>query len=307
MIRSFDPTTERFLAGLAQTQQRAAKAMEEISTGYRVNHPSDAPDDITGILHLHADVTRTTQIQSNLGRLKNEVDSAQDALQTVVNILDQATVIGAQGLGLAMDATTRGALAIQVQELHRQVVGLTQLNVQGRYVFSGDQDQQPQYSVDATNLVTGVARNHQAQESRQITDAFGSAFTAACTAQDLFDHRDAADVPDGNNVFAAIQQLNQGLANNDRTAIGNAITALKQSNQWLNRQLSFYGSVQNRIIQSTSLAQRYQTQWKMQLGDKRDADIAEAITELQASQTQQQAALSAKGSFGIRSLFDYLR
>jgi flagellar hook-associated protein 3 FlgL len=307
MIRSFDPVTERFLASLSLSQRRSAQATDEISSGYRVTKPSDAPSDVVSILHIQSDLALTAQIESNLSRIKNEVDSAEAAVETAVTILDKANVLGAQALGLGQDAGTRAAIALQVDDLHKQLVGLSQLNVQGRYVFSGDDDRGPQYGLDPANLLNGVQRNFQTQQSGEIEDVLGTSFTAGETAQDLFDHRNPDDSLATDNAFAAMEQLKQGLLTNDTAQIGQAVTNLKASGSWINLKLSFYGAVQNRIGQSTAIAERYQVQWKQQLGGLRDADYAEAATDLQAATTQQNAAMAARARFAPRSLFDFLQ
>jgi flagellar hook-associated protein 3 FlgL len=309
MLPVFDPTTEQFLSSLAQTQKSSSQAMEQISTGRRVNQPSDAPEDVVAILHIQGQVSSGTQVQTNLGRLKNEVDSAESTIETALNILDQASVFAAQGMGVMQTPATRAGIAMQVKDLQQQLVGLTQLNVQGKFVFSGDQDQQAQYAYDPTNTTTGVTQNFVATQTTQSTDVLGSTFSSALTAEQLFDHRnnDATRTAASDNVFAALEQLQQGLANNDTTMIGQAVSALKDASAWLNSNLAFYGGVQNRISSSLAVASKYQLQWQQELSDKRDADYAQSITSLESSRTNESAALSARAKFGPQSLFDYLR
>lgn len=308
MIRTFSATTEQFLSSLKLSQARSAKAMEELSSGYRVNRPSDSPADVVSILHIQSDVVRTQQTQTNLTRLKNEVDSAETTLQIAVSILDKANVLAAQALGTGQTPESLQALAGQVKDLQSQMLGLSQLNVQGRFVFSGGSDQQAQYVLDPTNASgNGVTRQFTTTESRQIQDVFGTSFTAAVTAEDIFDHRNPDDTLANDNVFQALQKLYDGLTANDKTAIEQSITLVKAASTSANTNLAFYGTVQNRISQSMSIADKYQLQWKTQLSEKRDADPAEAITELESTRTQQSAALGAQANFSPKSLFDYLR
>lgn len=307
MIRNFNPVTERFLTNLALSQKRSAKNMEEISSGYRANKASDAPDDVVSILRIQSDVHRTTQVQNNLSRLSNEVNSAEATLQIAITLTDRANVLAAQSLNVAQTPESLATIETQVQDLLKQMVGLTQLNIQGRYVFSGDNDSAPQYQLDPVNLVTGVQRMFVTSETRQIGDAFGTTFTAAVTAQDIFDHRDSTDAPTSNNVFAAFQQLINGLNSGDTSVIEQAIESIKSAGSWLNRNLSFYGAVQRRIQDSTAVASKYQTQWTMDLGEKRDADQVAAISDLEAISTQQAAAMAAQARFAPRSLFDFLK
>ncbi len=307
MIRVFDPVTEMFLANLEQSQRRSSQSMQEISSGYKMTRPSDAPADVVSVLHIQADVNRATQVQNNLGNLQNEVNVSETAIETAISILDRATVFGTQALGLGQTAGTRAGMLEQLRGLQNQLVSLTQLKVQGRYVFSGDHTDAAQYTIDSTNIVTGVTRNFQTSETRQITDVLGGTFTAALTAERMFDHRNPDDSIATDNVFAALEQLAQGLANNDSAEIEQSMSSLHSASDWLNSNLTFYGAVQNRIRDSLDMASKYQVQWKGQLSEKRDADYPAAITTLESSRTQQSAALSAQANFAGRSLFDYLR
>lgn len=306
MIQTFNATTEIFLSNLELSQQRASRDLQQMSSGYRVTNPSDAPADAVSILQVQNNITQTRQTTNNLTRLKGEVDTGEATMETVVTLLQNANVLAAQALGPSQTIETLQALALQVRDIQQQMVGLSQANAQGRYIFSGDNDSAAQYSLDPMNLVTGVAQGFTTQDTRQIAD-IGGTFTPAGTAQDIFDQRDASSNPTVNNVFAALQQLYNGLTNNDRAVIGGAVGNIKTSSTYVNLQLAFYGTVQNRISSSLSIATRYQTQWTQQLSTLRDADIAAVISDLQANRTQQSAAMAAQANFSPHSLFDYLK
>jgi flagellar hook-associated protein 3 FlgL len=306
MIQTFSATTEIFLSNLALSKQRASRDMQEMSSGYRVTSPSDAPADVISILQIQNNIALTKQTTSNLTRLKGEVDTGEATLATVVTLLQNANVLAAQALGPSQTADTRQALALQVRDIQEQMVGLSQTNADGRYIFSGDNEGAAQYSLDTTNLTTGVAQAFTTEETQQIADV-GGTFTPAITAQDIFDQRDSSDNPTASNVFAALQQLYNGLTNNDSTVIGDAIDDIKASSVHVNLQLAFYGTVQNRISSSLTVATRYQTQWTQQLSTLRDADVAAVISDLQANETQQSAALASQANFSPQSLFDYLK
>ncbi len=75
----------------------------------------------------------------------------------------------------------------------------------------------------------------------------------------------------------------------------------------MNGHLSFYGTVQNRITGASEAAARQAASLKVQLSNLRDADLTEAILELERSRTHEQAAYSARSQMPRTSLFDYFR
>lgn len=310
MIRAFDPVTEMFLASLQVVEKRISTDTEQLSSGYRVSRPSDSPEDVVAMADLEGKLSSAAQLQTNLTHAQNEADSSESALETAVSMMEQADVLATQALGISQDASTRAALAPQVQQLLQQMLGLSQLNVQGRFVFSGDNDQSAQYTLNSADTLTGVTRSFQTAVTGRVTDIFGQTFTAALTANDVFDHRDASDNIASDNVFAALEQLYQGLIDPNTTSgsatLQAAVGNIQAADTWLNNCLAFYGSVQNRLSQSQSLATQYKTMWTTQLGEKRDTDTVAAITDLETSKTQQNAALGAYSQYSGKNLFDYL-
>jgi flagellin-like hook-associated protein FlgL len=93
---------------------------------------------------------------------------------------------------------------------------------------------------------------------------------------------------------------------NDQTAIDAAMPKIQSVGTYLNQQLAFYGSVQNRVTTETDFGANYETQLTTQLSNIQDADLAQAVTLMQQAQTQQTAALTARAQLPKTSLFDFL-
>jgi flagellin-like hook-associated protein FlgL len=311
MIRSYSAITELFLSNLSASQKRSATATEQISSGYRVSTDSDSPDDVVTIMDLETRISHASQVLENLTNAEAETDCSESARETAITLLDQVDVIGVQALGVSGTTGSRESLATQVQQLLEQMVGLTQLYVNGKYVFSGDNDQNIQYTVDETNTEIGATQNFTAEQTTQVLDIFGGSFKPAMTAAEMFDARDSSGAVTEDNVFAAVEMLYQGLMDTDTTTgtatINAAVTAIQSAQTWLNNCLSFYGSVQNRMSQSETMATQYSTMWTTQLGAVRDTDVAAAATELESATTQQEAAMSAYTALSQNTLFDYIK
>ncbi len=304
MISNLDPTAQKFLADLNRVQTRTNIAQGQISSGFRIQTASDAPDEIGSLLQLEADLSSNTQARANLSRAKAEADTGESVLGSAIQALDKAVQIGAQGAGI-QTAQERAGLAQQIQNVQQQLVSLTGTSVEGRYIFSGSADSQPPYQLNLANP-NGVDRLVTTSATRQIQDTTGNSFPVARTAQDIFDHRNPDDTLAGDNVFAALNSLRVALAANDSTGITTAIDALHRSSAYLNDQQSFYGETQDRLNTAISTGQDRDTTLKSQISNIRDADLTEASLTLNAGITQQQASLAARAKTPVRSLFDFL-
>jgi flagellar hook-associated protein 3 FlgL len=214
--------------------------------------------------------------------------------------------VAAQGAGSTVSAETRTTLAQQIAGIQQTLVGIAQTTVNGRYIFSGDQDNQAPYELDSTQS-EGVQQLVTSSATRVIQSVDGTSFAVAKTAQQIFDARNPDSTPAAGNVFAAVQSLLTALTNNDTAGIAAASDSLKSADTYLNDQLAFYGEVENRVQAATSLAQKFQTQQQTELSQLQDTDIPTAATQLTELQNQQQAALEVEANVAqMKNLFSFL-
>ncbi len=300
MISSLDPASLSFLRGVALIQLRAQRSQEQMTTGLKINHVADSPDQIANLYQTRSELDQTQQIDTNLSRVQTEVDTAESSLRASVILVERAQTLGSQGATGTANAQIRQDLAGELGGILQQLVSTANTTVSGRYIFSGDNDQQAPYTIDLTQT-NPISAYQGSASSRQIRSADGSTFSAARTAQDIFDSTNAQQ-----NVFVSINNLRVALLNNDQTAINAAIGDVQTANTYLNQQLSFYGNVQNRVANAVDFGKNYETQLRTQLSNMQDADLAEAITVMQQSETQLQAALTSRAKLPKTSLFDYL-
>jgi flagellar hook-associated protein 3 FlgL len=300
MISSLNPASQSFLAGLDQIQQRLQTAQTQLTTGLQINNVSDAPSEIADIWQLNSQLDQTQQTDTNLGQVGTEVNTAQSVLQSAVTLVEQAETYGAQGASDTSTTTTRQDLANDLGSILQQLVSSANTTVQGRYIFAGDTDQTTPYSIDLTET-SPVSAYQGSASTREIQGADGTAFPVARTAQQIFDSSNAQD-----NVFTSITALMQGLQNNDDTAINSSLSDVQSADTYLNQQLAFYGTVQDRVTNAQAFGQNYTLQLQTQLSGVQDADEAANITNMTQAQTQMQAALQSEAQLPRTTLFDYV-
>ena len=305
MIRAFGSDKEHLLLHLARIQDRAAMAQRQITSGYRVEKPSDAPAQLVDIMQLHLEIAQSTQTLTNLQRAKSEVEANEAALSNAVQILQDVTVAGAQGADVHATPEERQLLAARVRDWHSELVRVANLSHTGRYQFSGEQDTVAPYSVDRTQA-TGVVRNHNSPDTRLIEDAAGNRYSISRRAQDIFDLRDSADAPAAGNVFQAVHALSVALEANDPDAAATAMSMLETASEHLNQELSTFGVAQNKLEASIDGAHKIQLRANTELAGLRETDVPAAILELAQANMNLQAALGAQAQLPRTTLFDYL-
>ncbi len=306
MISGLSPSNEQFLTSLNILQSNLSQADEQLSSGLSVNQASDAPQSIQDIFETRAALGQANTTTQNLTNIQGQVQAADSAVQSAIQLLNNAISLGTQGASSDTALPTQQTLAAQVQGLEAQLVAVSRTEVGGVYVFSGDASGSPPYQVD-TSSPTGVDRLVTPQQSTlQVAGPTGVTFQVSMTAQDLFDQRDSTDTPTANNAFAALANLVQALQSGSSTNITQAVSALQAASNYVNQQTSFYGAAENNVTSALDLAQKFQTQDQTQLSGLEDADTTTLAVEVTQASTAMDAALSAQAHKPTSTLFDYL-
>ena len=305
MIQNSGAVSQQFLTNLDLLQQQMATTQQQISSGTKISQASDAPNSVGDVLQLESDLGNVNQVTSNLNLVSGEVNSAESALETATTLLDQVSSIAAQGVGTTVSAASRTTFSQQVGQILSSLVGASQTQFNGAYVFGGDQPSSQSYQVDLASP-NGVDRLVTTQSTALIQDASGITFAVSKTAQDIFDHRNPDDSLASDNVFAAVNSLRVALANNDTAGINTAIGSLKTAQDYLSQQLAFYGGVQDQISNAQDVAQKFQLQDQTALSSEKDTDMAAASVSLTQEQASYQAAIEAESTVPRTSLFSYL-
>ena len=299
------PGTAWFLNGVSNLQNQLTQVQKELSSGYRVQDASDAPAQTPELVNLAGALSSTQAYQTTLTRIQTEAQTADQTLGSAISLVQSAQTLASQGASSTVSATTRQALAQQVQAIQQQIVSLANTTVEGRYIFGGDQDQSAPYRYNAASP-TGADQLTASAATRVITNPQGEPVFQGLTARQIFDPTDSSGSPAANNTLAALQNLVTALNANDTNGIGSALGSLSNASDLLNQQQGWYGNAEQRIGNEQTLASNQVTSLQAQIGSIRDTDVTQAATDLTQLSTDQSAAYSAQAAISKKSLFDYL-
>jgi len=305
MLPSLSGPTQQYLADLQNINSEMTDVSQELSTGLRVNSVSDDPSAVEDILMNQSRITQLTQTQTNLNNLQPELQAGDSALSQAMQNVEGAISIASQATSPIATATSQTALATQVQGLLTNLVNLSATQVNGRYIFSGDLDQQPLYAVDSTQP-TGVRQLATTGSTRSITDSNGVQVWLSKTASEIFDARNPDNTPASDNVFAAVNSLLTALQNNNTSAITASISNLQAADAHLNQELGYYGIGENRVTDTLTNISNSLVSVQTNQSNLRDTDMATAAVQLNELTVQQQAALSARSKITGDNLFNFL-
>ena len=304
-VSNLSPAAQAFLTGVNTVEQQITTATQQVTSGLKINTPADDPAQIDDLLQLRADEQLNAQIGNNLALASSLASAADSAIGGAIQAVNSAIQIATQAANSLTGQDTDSSLALEVQGLMAQMVNYSQTQVQGQYIFSGDQPDSPYYQLDLS-APQGVDQLLTTNATQQIQDPAGGTFAVSQTAQTIFGSQNADGTPAADNVFAALANLNTALLNNSASGAQAALSDLQQAATHLDEMQSFYGGVEDRIQSATTFSNTRNTELETQVGSIQDADVTSDAMLLSQANTQLQAAFSAEAQTPKSTLFNYL-
>jgi flagellar hook-associated protein 3 FlgL len=298
---------DRIVSNLRLSVNRQDVLQQAISTGVRVQQPSDGPAAYLGARQADALVRRLDAYVTTTGDATNGLNASVSALQDVTQLLTNAAGLASQGINATTDSSSFGALAAQVDGLIDRMLALGNTQVDGRYLYGGTATQQPPFKVTAQNAAgapTTIAYQGATQRARALIGP----------GQTVDTHYAGSQVFQGNgDVFQALMGLRDTLRDTTLTSTARTQALTQQMGQLETARTGVLQTVgeQSAALESLDAVQTrlsdVQVSLKERSGDLVGTDFADAVVRLQAEQTAYQAALSVAAKTFTPGLLDLLR
>ena len=129
---------QAFLDTLQQAQQRLQQTQTQISTGNKVNQPSDDPLAAARIREIEASLARMDQYQSNALLVQNRLGVEEETLVGIANGLQRIRELAIQANNATAGQGSRDAIAVELREQFTNLLALANAtDGQNRYLFAG--------------------------------------------------------------------------------------------------------------------------------------------------------------------------
>ncbi len=284
------------LAALNRSRQETQDALMQLSSGKRVNQPSDDPAAAALLVDNHDRTTFTARYQLSLTALQGQFQSADSTLNSVVLALQRALTLGVQGANGTLSDQDRSSIANELQGIKDQLVSLANTAFQGRFLFAGTNTRTVPFAADNT-LPSGVRYDgNDSVNAVQIGEGYQLA--ANRPGSQIF-------VAAGHDVFLSMTGLIQAVQTN--AGIDTAVGTLRDTFDYVSGQRVFYGNSMNQAQAQSTYLDTAQLQLKQQENTLGGADVEAAASRLVNSQNATDATLAAIGRISRLSLFDYLQ
>lgn len=287
--------TSRLLAQIAVSQQRLQEVQEQVSTGRRINRPSDDPFGTSRVMIAKTRLDAASQFERNIQIANIDLGVSESALASVNTVLQRGVELAVQAGNASLDATSRNQIAFEIDRMLEEAVSISNTSHAGRYIFGGHQTTAPPFAPDVPANPTVVNYSGDAGAIQRGISA-GERVDVNIPGDQLF-----------GGVFNTLITFRDNLRSNNLVALQTDAAAF---NTQIDRVLQYRGDIGSKMRRLELAGTRLQDenlQLRSMIGELEDADFVESVSQLQIRDSALQAALAAVGKSLNMSLLDFLR
>ncbi|MDL1163254.1 flagellar hook-associated protein FlgL [Yersinia pestis] len=270
--------------------------MNVLSTGMKLNKPSDDPVGITYSLRYRSELSFNDQYQKNADTALSWLEYTDTVIGQVNDISQRANQLLVQSVNGTNPQEALNAVSTELEQIYEQLVTLGNSKFNDKFIFNGQLTDQAPY--DETLAPT------QGTDTYGITYKFteGASIAVNVSGQDVF------GLPtDPDNLFGVIQRIQAALSIDDKATaqaeLGNMSTRLAK----INEARSEIGAKTNRVDLINNRLGDLEMNLTAMQSKVEDADYAETIMKLKQDESVYQASLATSAKIMQVSLLDYLR
>jgi flagellar hook-associated protein 3 FlgL len=281
------------LSDLRRVQERLSDAQSQVSSGKRVEKPSDDPLAAERADRLRDELETTSSYRTGVNESRSWLDATDSALSSLTDIIHTARQLTVQAANGATTPAARQSIKVQIDALTEQLKTTLNGAYDGRYLFSGTATDTPPY--DPNSATPDAFQGDSGAVVRQIGP--GVSVQVNVTADDVL-----------GSLLPAMRALSAHLQANDGASLGTTdLQALDAGLDSVVTAQSKVGAVTNRVDAAGTRLDDLHDITTSYLSTTEDADLPQALTDLSAQQNALTAALQGGATLIQQSLMDFLR
>lgn len=280
---------------LFKTQERLAKFQEIVSSQKLINRPSDDPIGMGKILEYRKRLSSIEQNFNNIIHGKTWIDMTETTLGTIDELLNNVKNTAVEQSGGDLDS--RQIAAQDVKIAYDQIMELANTKLGGSHIFAGHQTDAVPFTRDANYNAT------YAGDDGDVRIIISDSMTAKInvTGQDAF--------VAGTNLFDVLRDLIIALEdpNYDPAAVEAQLQPLTDAAKQIELVRAEGATNYSRLDITENQLARLKTDLEDMLYETENADMVEAILNLQLEETAYQTSLETAARIIQPTLIDFLR
>ncbi|TYP75723.1 flagellar hook-associated protein FlgL [Paenibacillus methanolicus] len=313
----------RLLSNITGNMNRMNTLQDQLSSGKRINKPSDDPVGLTFAMRYRSELQANEQYERNVDAATSLLEYTDTTMGEAVDVLHRVRELMVSGANGTLPQDALNSISTELKQLHSQLVEIGNSQFNGKFMYNGEQTQTAPYlkrtideaaAVTPAQLAADPTANYLAQnvtsDTGQIKYELSPSMVMAVnvTGNEFFGN---AVVPgneaSSDNVFNILSQAINAMDAGDSDAVSELIGKVDSRMSTMLEKRSEVGARMNRIELITARLQDNNINLQTVQSKAEDADMAQVITNLKMEENVYQASLSAGAQIIRPSLVDFLR
>jgi flagellar hook-associated protein 3 FlgL len=295
-------TAQNLLSNINQSLDRLDTTQQELSTGKKINQPSDNPYGTSLALQLNNQISNLTGYSNNVTDGTGWAQAGNAALTDITNSVQRIRELVLQASNGTQTQADMANDAAEVNQLIDQVKQDANTQYNGQYIFSGAATGTQPYPAGSDAY---------AGDSGQVTRTIGPNTSLAVNADlssVLGTGQTTAGQPAGDGkLLNTLRNIADDMQSGNASALSATDLAQLDSNTGsLNGLTANLGATTDRLQMASSRIQTLQASDAQSLSDTQDADMAQTEVDFSTQQAALTAALQAGAKVVQQSLMDFL-
>jgi flagellar hook-associated protein 3 FlgL len=293
---TFQSTFRNGLFDVNQAAEQLATRSREVSSGKRVQTPSDDPIGAAGAVREHAEMATLDKYIAADSSTNSRLSVTDSVLSDVITQIEAAQSAGVAGRSTILTQTQRDAISNEIRGVADSIQKSMNTQYQGVYLFSGGQSTTPPYN--AGPPVSAYQGDSQVQyvdvaRGRQVQVTFdGGSIVQGSAANDLFTSL--------TNLANAVQTGNMPGVDSALAEVNAAHDRVQTAQSGVGTNLAALADDQSQLGDLRRAADARRSKFE-------DANMTESISGMTQSTQAYNAALAALAKAGQLSLLDYVK
>jgi len=289
------------LSNINLNYKKIQETQEKLSSGKRINRPSDDPSGTRKVLGLKAEESQVQQFLDNTETAKEQINFTSNTLESIQDIFSKIKELTIQASNDTLGQSERKIISGELDELLESVLQNANTDNNGRYVFSGTQTLTSAFTAtrDSNGNISSVSYNGNNEEIKYQIGP-NTFIQVNLPGGKLFQD---------NKAFSTLISLRDSLnaSTFDSIAFSNLRTTMEAATDAISTEITKFGAKANRLEMTTNSLENSQAALKELISYTEDADVASLIMDLKHQENVLQSSLKT-GAMVIQStLLDFLR
>lgn len=294
--------SSQFILNMNRNANKMNNTQLQMSTGMKINKPSDDPVGITYSLRYRAELASNEQYQKNVDNAISWLDISDSSLDQVGKVLGRLKELSVQGSSETNPDFSLENINKEVKQLKEQLINISNTTLNGKYIFNGQQYDKKPYDFpsypDGTSNTTTPLKTDAGPVEYLVGENVKIGINV--TGNDVFGT--GAD-----NMFSMFDRISQALTDGKHADVGKELQNIEASMERMLGMRAEVGAKTNRIeLMEGRLGDLELNLTKLQAKTE-DADYGELIVRSKIQENIYNASLAAGAKIIQPSLVDFLR